>query len=96
MNIKDKVEEKWLVLKENLARRQAEIERSKADLKVKIIAFKDDWKKEVSKKFDEYFCAVMEALEKVLSRFQSAEENEVKLNYFVEEEPLLANENGVQ
>lgn len=96
MNIRNKVEEKWLVLKENIAKRQVEIERSKAGLKVKIITLKETWKKELLHKFDSYFCSVMETLEKIFSRFQSVQEDEIKLHQFVEEEPLLVNENGVQ
>jgi hypothetical protein len=96
MNFKNKVEEKWLVVKDNLAKRHAEIERSKAELKERLAILRESWKKETAKKFDAYFCALMEALEKFFSHFQGVEEDEIKLNYLVEEEPLLANENGVQ
>ena len=74
MAIKEKVEERWIVVRNIIQERQNILEEKQKAVREMVSDLRSSWKTVVIKGVDTVFCFVVETLEGAFSRFNDEEE----------------------
>ena len=96
MIIKEKVEDRWLKLRNTIQARRTQLEEMREAFKERVIAFRSSWKIEVFRRVDQVFCLAMETLERSINRMQLVAPGLKGGQYLPEEQPVMSSGDWIQ